>query len=46
MIVVNAGYRLAPEYKHPAGEIDAYATIMWVFDNLQKSWGKMRIDPK
>lgn len=32
-IVISVGYRLAPEYKHPAQVEDAEAAFNWVLDN-------------
>jgi hypothetical protein len=44
VIVINAGYRLAPGFKHPAGEIDAFGVIMWVFDNMHLNGGELLVD--
>ncbi|MBT3311273.1 MAG: alpha/beta hydrolase [Desulfobacterales bacterium] len=32
-VVINVGYRLAPEHKFPIGLEDAYASILWTADN-------------
>ncbi|MDT8912852.1 alpha/beta hydrolase [Amycolatopsis sp. PS_44_ISF1] len=41
MVVVSAGYRLAPEHPHPTPVEDGYAGLRWVGDHL----GELGIDP-
>ncbi|HJZ46626.1 MAG TPA: alpha/beta hydrolase [Roseiflexaceae bacterium] len=38
-IVVSVDYRLAPEYKFPAGLLDSYTATRWVFDNATDKGG-------
>ena len=38
-MVVSVGYRLAPEYKFPAGADDAFAAALWVQDNAKAIGG-------
>lgn len=35
-VIVNVGYRLAPEYKWPACMDDAYAALLWTVRNTEK----------
>lgn len=39
-IVVSVGYRLAPENKFPIAVNDAYATVLWVKENIEKYKGR------
>ena len=32
-LIVSLDYRLAPEYKFPAWQLDSYTATQWVFDN-------------
>ncbi len=41
-VVVNVGYRLAPEDRFPAGIDDAWAALQWVHANLDRFGGKGR----
>lgn len=34
--VFSVGYRLAPEYKYPAGVNDAYSVVKWIFNNTNQ----------
>ncbi len=34
-VVVSVGYRKAPEYKFPTAHQDAYAALLWVYDNAR-----------
>ncbi|KAI1322553.1 alpha beta hydrolase fold-3 domain-containing protein [Xylariaceae sp. FL0255] len=40
-IVVNVGYRTAPEFPHPTPAIDSWDALKWVFANASK----LNIDP-
>lgn len=34
-IVIGIDYRLAPEFKYPAGHNDVYDTVKWIWDNAE-----------
>jgi len=41
VVVINVGYRLAPEHKFPIAVEDSYAALNWTYDNAYK----LGIDP-
>src|SRR5690606_11544530 len=38
-IVISVDYRLAPEHKYPAARDDAYAAVVWAYQNARRFGG-------